>query len=139
MALAMTDGEICEMYRTAKDQKKQLGILAEMNNTDKGTIAAILREGGYKIDGRWLNDRRPRAEEPPAGKSAADPPPHAEETGSVPQPVTAGELYQALGSLPADALVLIGGRPFEALCFTRRMLPEGWRETVDLIGRAAHE
>lgn len=58
MSLAMTDGEICESYRSAKDQKKQLNTLAQLNATNKETIARILREGGYKVDGRWLMDRK---------------------------------------------------------------------------------
>ena len=79
MSLTMTDGEICEMYRTAKDQKKQLGILADLNKTDKGTIAGILREGGYKVDGRWLAPRvRGETKKPASGEDAAPPPPSEE-------------------------------------------------------------
>lgn len=208
MSLAMTDGEICESYRSAKDQKKQLTMLAQLNATDKGTIAAILRENGYKVDGRWLMDRKRYKPKKAAPADGAAPPPHLEEMPSAPpeppmwddapvgaaisrpqkehpadpagadapdataapcvgagvpdgpeeeppcasvgaihespavtqpaedpEPVTVGDLYDALGDLPADAKLLINGLPFGGIHYFKQAAPGGWDETVDLTGQ----
>ena len=55
MSLMMEPGEIAREYRTAADQKKQLGILAELNSTSREQIAEILQSQGEKVDRRWLN------------------------------------------------------------------------------------
>lgn len=47
--MAYTAGEICEMYRTAKNKNKIIGILADMNLTDKRQIIKVLKENGYMI------------------------------------------------------------------------------------------
>lgn len=171
MSLAMTDGAICESYRSAKDQKKQLNTLAQLNATDKGTIAAILRENGYKIDGRWLAERRHYKPRKAATAEDPVPPPHLEEMPSAPkeppmwdevqqadacveptyaaeaqaqplvteerqpEPVTVGDLYDALGVLPADAQLLINGLPFGGIHYFKQAAPGGWDETVDLTGQ----
>ena len=85
MSLAMTDGEICESYRSAKDQKKQLNTLAQLNATNKETIARILREGGYKVDGRWLVDRKRYKPKKAAPVEDPVPPPQLEEMPSAPE------------------------------------------------------
>lgn len=162
MSLAMTDGEICESYRSAKDQKKQLNTLAQLNATNKETIARILREGGYKVDGRWLVDRKRCKPKKAAPAEDPVPPPHLEEMPSAPEeppmwddaavgaihespavtpsapepePVTVGDLYDALGVLPADARVLINGLPFGGIHYFKQAAPGGWDETVDLTGQ----
>ena len=42
----MTEDEICRSYKNAVDPKKQVGILAELNATDKASIKAILIDAG---------------------------------------------------------------------------------------------
>lgn len=171
MSLAMTDGEICESYRSAKDQKKQLNTLAQLNATNKETIARILREGGYKVDGRWLVDRKRYKPKKAAPVEDPVPPPQLEEMPSAPseppmwddvkqgepcieasyaaesaalaaaveerqpEPVTVGDLYDALGVLPADAQLLINGLPFGGIHYIKQAAPGGWEETVDLTGQ----
>ncbi len=70
MSLPMTDGEICESYRTALEPNKQIRILAELNCTSKDRIAEILKAGGYKVDGRALKAKQEpkKPAEKPAGK-----------------------------------------------------------------------
>lgn len=45
----MTEGEICSMYRNAKNRSKQLLILAEMTGKSKAEVIAILRKNGEEI------------------------------------------------------------------------------------------
>lgn len=52
----MTPREICRSYREARDQKEQIGILADLNASSKDRIVSILRDGGEEID--WF---RPNA------------------------------------------------------------------------------
>ena len=70
MSLPMTDGEICESYRTALEPNKQIRILAELNCTSKDRIAEILKAGGYKVDGRALKAKQEpkKPAEKPAGE-----------------------------------------------------------------------
>ena len=48
--LSMTEGEILRSYKEAKDQKKQLTILAQLNDCPVEVIKMILKKQG--IDGR---------------------------------------------------------------------------------------
>lgn len=52
-----------------------------------------------------------------------------------PEPVTVGDLYDALGVLPADAQLLINGLPFGGIHYFKQAAPGGWDETVDLTGQ----
>ncbi len=47
--MEMTEREICREYRAAKDKKRQVGILADCNCTDREEILAILSRGGEKL------------------------------------------------------------------------------------------
>ena len=50
--MEMTAAEIARSYKSAADPKKQIGILAELNATDRGTIRSILIDAGLmKPDG----------------------------------------------------------------------------------------
>lgn len=42
-----TDGEICMLYRRAKDKKEQIQILTELTGLKEFEIEKILKEGGY--------------------------------------------------------------------------------------------
>lgn len=47
--MTMTDAEIVANYRQAKDKRAQIGILADLNDTDAATIMDILREAGESV------------------------------------------------------------------------------------------
>ena len=47
--MEMTENEICREYRTARDKKRQVGILADCKLTGKTEILAILSRGGEKL------------------------------------------------------------------------------------------
>ena len=49
MRLYMTEGEICSMYRAAKDKNTQITILAQLNLTERKAIAKILEKHGYTL------------------------------------------------------------------------------------------
>lgn len=44
--MQMTEKEICQSYREAKDKKHQIEILADLNATNKDFIKTILERGG---------------------------------------------------------------------------------------------
>lgn len=44
--MQMTPEEICRHYQQAKDKAHDIGVLAELNATDKASIRAILIDGG---------------------------------------------------------------------------------------------
>ena len=50
--LSMTPSEIVLSYRQAKDKRKQITILSELNACSKGSIIEILKANG--VDGRQL-------------------------------------------------------------------------------------
>lgn len=62
--MQMPIDEIVTCYRQAKDQKRQLQILAERNLCTKAEIADILTEAGEKVDRRACREVPPR----PAGR-----------------------------------------------------------------------
>lgn len=51
----MTEGEICSMYRNAKNRSKQLFILAELTGKNKAEIIAILLKNGEEVAERDIN------------------------------------------------------------------------------------
>lgn len=62
--MQMTEEEICRSYRQAAFPKKQVGILAELNQVKKTKIAEILRRGGCDVLSRknsarikWTDDK----------------------------------------------------------------------------------
>ena len=71
--MTMTDGEICEMYRTAKEKAKEIKILAECNATSKEKIVNVLEAGGYKVDKRVLNSSRKKVRAESAEKPNKEP------------------------------------------------------------------
>lgn len=46
----MTNGDICKMYREAKDKKKQIAILQDLAGKTKEEVIEILVEGGEDIN-----------------------------------------------------------------------------------------
>ena len=47
MSLQMSEHEICQMYRDAKDKNEQISILADLNVCDSGTIIDVLSRNGF--------------------------------------------------------------------------------------------
>lgn len=80
--MQMTKSEIVADYQAAKDPKKQIGILADLNQTTKAEIVSILREAGEPVRGNYAHATRKDdlPGPPPAELIAA---PEAEETVSL--------------------------------------------------------
>ena len=66
----MTDGEIVREYRTAKDKKAQIRIMAELTLKPKEEIVRILKENGCDVEEK-RRGRKPKAEE--AGNNSDKP------------------------------------------------------------------
>lgn len=58
MELAMTKDEIISSWKNAISSKKQVGILADLNDCPKSEIVRILYGGGYSPDRRYINTER---------------------------------------------------------------------------------
>lgn len=70
----MTDDEICAMYRDAANKSKQIGILADLNCTDKDKIREILYDHEMmKKPGRPSTGPKPRKDTKKAKKEAESP------------------------------------------------------------------
>ena len=66
----MTDGEIVREYRTAKDKKAQIRIMAELTLKPKEEIVRILKENGCDVEEK-RRGRKPKAGE--AGNNSDKP------------------------------------------------------------------
>lgn len=55
--MLMSNEEICREYRQAKDQHRQIGILADQNKATKAEIVEILRASGEKVTGNYKPKR----------------------------------------------------------------------------------
>lgn len=128
--MPMTDGEICEMYRTAASKAKQVGILAQLNSTSRERIVEILEANGYQVDGRatrYLKKEERIATAPEAHRNdrteALTPKasPHTHTHSAAPEPITVGRLLLALAEIPKESLVLIGETEMTGIAFSR-----GW-------------
>lgn len=53
--MTMDNTEIINTYRAAKDPKKQIQVLAELNQCGIEKIVDILTEAGEKVDKRWFS------------------------------------------------------------------------------------
>lgn len=71
----MTNGEIVRSYREAKEKKKQIEILAELNACTTADIKKILVEGGVQFPG-------PKPKKPES--STADTPAEAPKENKIP-------------------------------------------------------
>ena len=75
--MQMTNGEIARSFRAAKNPKQQITVLADLNATDKASIAQILYEAGElsaQTVGQYRRGRRKAAK-----GSETTPPPHGRE------------------------------------------------------------
>lgn len=82
--MTMTNEEIVRQYRTAKNPGKQIGILAELNDTAPSAIREILEAEGCELPQRG----RPKTKEAPQPKAA--------ETERAPE-----EIWDGVAILPA--------------------------------------
>ena len=73
----MSAEEICREYRTAKDQKAQIGILADLNACSPAQIKKILQENGEAVELRGRPSRPPQ-------ERAVDAPPKAPKRPKAP-------------------------------------------------------
>jgi len=55
-----TDEEICKEYRTAKDKRSVVQVLAELNACGKDEIVRILKAHGEEVDARWGAKKKPK-------------------------------------------------------------------------------
>jgi len=130
--MEMSIEDIRKEYRTAKDRKEQIKILAQLNETTPRTILEILHDAGEAVDMRWYSRPKPKAETPEA--------PAAEPAQVNPAPtldfMTSGQLLEFLGRFPADTLVLDGmGCTIKSVTFSVVFMPDGdERRTVVLNG-----
>lgn len=63
MAERMSDDEIRRNYRLAKDKRKQIGILADLNCCSKNKIIEILGLENSKVKGKWGGKQYPLSDE----------------------------------------------------------------------------
>ena len=114
--LQMDELEIVNSYRTAKDQKKQLQVLAELNAVSIAFIADILTANGEKVDKRWL----PRAKKSKPEDAPAQTPASAA--------MSAETLTELFSSLDAGVKVLCNGLPLTGYRYT-----EAYNAASDLV------
>lgn len=55
--MQMTNSEIAASYRLAADPKKQIGILADLNDCTRTEIVDALRKEGIKLPGNYNNKK----------------------------------------------------------------------------------
>lgn len=143
----MSEEEICREYHTARDRRKQIQILADLNTTDRKSIIEILLRGGEKVDGRLLGKREKAADTPspacgdtipsrekqgkedPAGPDTAPgenqgTDTHTHTAGGTPDEtpkeyITVGELLDLLREVPAECRVQIGDEPLAGYVWSK--------------------
>ncbi len=69
--MQMTNSEIAASYRLAADPKKQIGILADLNDCTRTEIVDALRKEGVKLPGNYNNKK---AETPEAAMQQPETP-----------------------------------------------------------------
>ena len=112
----MDELEIVNSYRTAKDQKKQLQVLADLNAVTITDIAAILTANGEKVDKRWLpRVKKSKPEDAPANTPAS-------------AAMSAETLTELFSSLDAGVKVLCNGLPLTGYRYT-----EAYNAASDLV------
>ncbi len=72
--MQMTNGEIVRSFREAKNPKQQITVLADLNATDKASIAQILYEAG-ELSAQTVGQYRRGKRKTAKGSEAASPPP----------------------------------------------------------------
>lgn len=75
--MQMTNGEIVRSFREAKNPKQQITVLADLNATDKASIAQILYEAG-ELSAQTVGQYRRGSRKVTKGAVTAPSPPTAE-------------------------------------------------------------
>ena len=73
--MQMTNGEIVRSFREAKNPKQQITVLADLNATDKASIAQILYEAG-ELSAQTVGQYRRGRRKVTKGAVTAPSPPH---------------------------------------------------------------
>lgn len=117
--MQMTPEEICRHYVQAADRKKDITILAELNETDEASIRAVLIDGGVLPPDPPKRGRRPRADKP------AEPPAAPPEAPRADRELKGTICPNAVGEpgMPGDVFVAV--TPYERVDAILRCLPCG--------------
>lgn len=74
MNLKMDEGEILREYRTAKNPREQIMVLADLNTVTVAEMAQWLIDHGETVDGRVTRHHKPKAEPDQTAKADAGKP-----------------------------------------------------------------
>jgi len=133
--MEMTIEDICKEYRTSKNRKDQINILAQLNSCRPMEIVEILKNNGEHVDMRWFqnNTRKKKIETP----EQAMPAPETPERPEIHDPViTAADLMEILREVPPTAPVMLveGDRTVMAVTFQQEWVVGGnsrWALYID--------
>ena len=109
--MEMSIEDIRKEYRTAKDRKEQIKILAQLNETTPRTILELLRDEGEAVDMRWYSKPKPKErkaetpEQPAAEPAEIQAPKKVEPLGYI----TSGALIEILGRFDPGTPVMLAG------------------------------
>jgi len=135
--MEMSIEDIRKEYRTAKDRKEQIKILAQLNETTPRTILEILHDAGEAVDMRWYSRPKPKrtAETPETPETPIPPTLDANPAKEEKDYMTSGQLIEILGRFPADTLVLDYVEPIKTVMFSVVFTQDGdERRTIVLNG-----
>lgn len=110
--MEMSLDDIRKEYRTAKDRKEQIKILAQLNETTPRVILEMLHDAGEAVDMRWYN-RPKRAQKAETPEQPAEIP--AEKKVDPEEPlgplgyITSGALIEILGRFDPGTPVMLAG------------------------------
>ena len=71
--MIMTKDEILKDYRLAKNQTKQIGVLADLNCCTKREIVNLLLEAGEHVPGNFLNKGKKKKDVPVVATPTSEP------------------------------------------------------------------
>lgn len=74
IAIKMDEGEILREYRTAKNPREQIRVLADLNTVTVAEMAQWLIDHGETVDGRVTRFHKPKAEPDQTAKADAGKP-----------------------------------------------------------------
>lgn len=74
IAIKMDEGEILREYRTAKNPREQIRVLADLNTVTVAEMAQWLVDHGETVDGRVVRYHKPKAEPDQTAKADAGKP-----------------------------------------------------------------
>lgn len=133
--MEMSLDDIRKEYRTAKDRKEQIKILAQLNETTPRVILEMLHDAGEAVDMRWYN-RPKRAQKAETPETPAVPEKEEIAVPVITEHMTTGRLLEILGLCPPDTLILDGmGYTIKSVTYSVVFMPDGdERPSVTLNG-----